>query len=215
MYFSSLKNQVIRMEKNPEERKPWMLLGELQAILTLSYGTAVAIGMLFQYYKYERFGINIFEYADVFDFLIAPFSDPKILLYTLFALAATGVAAGLDTLWQTKSPKSYSKFSFGLDKKKWWGYQQAILALGVLGLYLSISANKYAQKAYEEIMQKPRTAIRYSDNERKQVLVIGKTNEVLFAKEGRQVKVIPISSLVKEYEIMTEVPTKPEKAPIE
>lgn len=48
------------------------VLGSFQVFLTLSYLFAIGIGMLFNYYKYNYFGINIFDYASVFDFLIAP-----------------------------------------------------------------------------------------------------------------------------------------------
>ncbi len=204
-----------QMEENQPKKKLPIALSELQSLITISYGVAVGIGMLFQYNKYALFGINIFEYADVFDFLIAPFSDPKILLYTLIAVGAAGVGAAIDTLWKTKLPKSYTIFSFGMNRKKWFPYQQIVLFIMVVGIYLDLSAEKYAEKAFEEITQQATITIRFNDNEQKQILIIGKTNEVLFAKEDNQVKIIPINSLVKEYEIVSESPADPEEPPTE
>ncbi len=57
-----------------------LIIGELQTIISISYIVAIAIGMVFLFEKYSQFGINIFDYADVFDFIIAPFADLKVLL---------------------------------------------------------------------------------------------------------------------------------------
>ena len=59
---------------------------ELQTIITISYIISIGIGMLFNAKKYSEFGINIFDYADVFFYLIAPFADIKILFFTLISL---------------------------------------------------------------------------------------------------------------------------------
>ena len=58
-----------------------LIIKEIQTVITASYIIAVGIGMLFNYQKYSEFEINIFNYSDVFDFLIAPFSDFYILLF--------------------------------------------------------------------------------------------------------------------------------------
>lgn len=67
-----------------------LIFKELQSVLTIIYLFAVGIGMLFEAEKFSEFGINIFEYADVFDFLTAPFSDAKILLYALGVFLLAG-----------------------------------------------------------------------------------------------------------------------------
>jgi len=95
-----------------------VILKELQPFLTLSYLIAIGIGMIFTYHKYSTFGINIFEYADVFDFLIAPFSDLKILIYTVFSLTITYLILKFDLIAERKYPTVYSKSVFGLNKKK-------------------------------------------------------------------------------------------------
>ena len=63
-----------------------LIIKELQTLMSISYIIAVGIGMLFSFQKYHRFGINILDYADVFDFLIAPFSDVKVLLFSLVSI---------------------------------------------------------------------------------------------------------------------------------
>lgn len=63
------------------------LIKELQTILTIAYIFSVAIGMLFTYHKYNEFNINIFDYADILDFLIAPFSDFTIFWFIIATAA--------------------------------------------------------------------------------------------------------------------------------
>lgn len=52
-----------------------VIIKEIETVITICYILAVGVGMLFNYKKFSKFGINKFDYADVFDFLIAPFSD--------------------------------------------------------------------------------------------------------------------------------------------
>jgi len=73
------------------------IIKEIQTIITISYILAIGIGMLFNFQKFSEFGINIFDYADVFDFLIAPFSDFKILLFSLISISATFLLLKFDT----------------------------------------------------------------------------------------------------------------------
>ncbi len=53
------------------------ILKEIQTIITVLYLLIVGIVMLFNYHKFAEFNMNIFDYADVLDFIIAPFSILK------------------------------------------------------------------------------------------------------------------------------------------
>ncbi len=97
-----------------------LVIKEVQTIISISYIAAVGIGMLFNYQKYILFGINIFDYADVFDFLISPFSDVKILSFTVISILLALLIAYLDVLWKKKFPEAYSRFNLGWDKKSWF-----------------------------------------------------------------------------------------------
>ena len=72
-----------------------LIIKEIQTVITVCYLVAVGIGMIFNYKKYAEFGINIFDYGDVFDFLIAPFADVYIIF---FAAASTLFISMLFTL---------------------------------------------------------------------------------------------------------------------
>ena len=178
-----------------------VVINEIQTIITVSYVLSVGIGMLFNFKKFSEFGINIFDYADVFDFLIAPFSDFRILLFTIISLTLSYILFRLDLVWERKFPKSYSKQSFGLDKNKWYNSFRYFCFAILFILYLYIAANKYGQITKEEILKQSSITIRFSDNEIKKGKMIGKTKDVIFLLTGKKVEAILITSSVKEFEI--------------
>ena len=177
------------------------VIKEIQTILTVSYVLAVGIGMLFNFQKFSEFGINIFDYADVFDFLIAPFSDFKILLFTVVSLTVTYMIFRIDLFWKRKFPKSYSKQSFGWSKKTWYNSFRYISFTILFIFYLYIAANMYGRISKEQILNQSSIEIRFSDNEIKKGKMIGKTKDVIFILSGEKVEAIPITSSVKEFEI--------------
>jgi hypothetical protein len=179
-----------------------VVIKEIQTVITISYILAVGIGMLFNFQKYSEFGINIFDYADVFDFLIAPFSDFKILIFTIISLTFSYLIFKLDILWKRKFPKSYSKHNFRLDKKIWYNSFRYISFAIIFIFYLYLSANKYGNISKKQILNQSSITIRFSDNEIKKGKMIGKTKDVIFLLTDENVEAIPITSLVKEIEII-------------
>jgi hypothetical protein len=178
-----------------------LVLKEIQTTIPISYVLAVGIGMLFNFHKFSEFGINIFDYADVFDFLIAPFSDIKIFLFTIVSISLSYLFFKFDLLWKQKFPKSYSKINFGWDKKIWYDSFRYFAFAIIFIVYLNISADKYGSISKEEIINRPAIEIRFSDDEIKKGKMIGKTKDVIFLLTGEKVTAIPITSLVKEIEI--------------
>ena len=87
-----------------------------QAYITLGYLTVVIIGMMFDYDYYKRFNINIFEYADVLDFLLAPVKSITLMLFAFTTVILVLIFFRLDKLWLAKFPKTYKRFNFGMDK---------------------------------------------------------------------------------------------------
>jgi len=178
-----------------------LIIKEIQTIITASYITAVGIGMLFNYQKYSEFDINIFNYSDVFDFLIAPFSDFYILFFATASIISVFVLFKLDTLWKNKWPRSYSKACFGFDKKSWFNSYRIILFIVSFLAYLYLSADFYGRYTKDKIHKQKDIAIRLADNEIKSGKLIGKTKDVVFLLNDENVYAVPISSLVKEIKI--------------
>ena len=178
-----------------------LVLKEIQTVVTISYILIVGIGMLFTYHKYAEFGINIFEYADVFDFLIAPFSDFKILLFSVISIIVCLLLFKLDVVLRRKYPKTNSKMNFGLDKKSWFSIYRYSMVAFMFIYYLYLSSDFYGRFTKKEIMGNSPISIKYSDNESIKGIVIGKTKDIIFLLQNEKVKAIPINSNVKEFEI--------------
>ncbi|WP_420318271.1 hypothetical protein [Ekhidna sp.] len=178
-----------------------VIIKEIQTVITASYIIAVGIGMLFNFQKYSEFGINVFDYSDVFDFLIAPFSDFNILLFATVSILSVSILIKLDSSWKKKWPKSYSKANFGRDKKTWYkAYRNFLFVISFL-LYLYLSADYYGKYTKDKIVNQNDISIKLADNEIRTGKLIGKTKDVIFLLNEQDVYAIPISSLVKEIRI--------------
>ncbi len=171
-----------------------------QMILTLLYLFAIATGMLFNAVMYGRYGINIFDYSDIFDFLIAPFADYRILLFTIISFFLTYVFVKFDLTIKTKYPKFYFILNFGIHSESWSFLYRCICATVAFVGYMYISAIIYGNISERQVNTQY-INVRFVDNEKLSGNFIGKTKDIIFIRENGKVKVIPINSLVKEYEI--------------
>ena len=178
-----------------------LIFKEIQTVITIFYILIVGIGMLFTYQKYSEFGINIFDYADVFDFLVAPFSDFKIVLFSTITILLVFLFFKLDSLYKRKFPKNYSSMNFGWDKKSWFNSYRYFLFFILFILYINLSADVYGKFTSKQTKRKSPINLKYSDNETINGILIGKTKDVIFLLQGKKVKAIPINSLIKEFEI--------------
>jgi hypothetical protein len=174
---------------------------ELQTIITISYIISIGIGMLFNAKKYSEFGINIFDYADVFFYLIAPFADIKILFFTLISLIIPYLIYFSNDVVKRKYPQFYSKANLGLEKRGWYVVLNNLAFGGMIIFYLFTAANLYGKISKKNIITQVNTTIKYLDNETEIGKLIGKTNDVIFLYQEENVIAIPIGSLVKQIEV--------------
>ncbi|MFT5801328.1 MAG: hypothetical protein ACI956_001136, partial [Nonlabens sp.] len=107
------------MNNNPS---PFLkrLQEEPQSLLPIGYVALVLIGMVNEAIYYWQFGINIFEYSEVFDFLIAPFKKIEYLLILLAAFILSISAFSADRFLQTKYPNFHNTINMGMAKKSWF-----------------------------------------------------------------------------------------------
>ncbi len=180
------------------------MIKELQTILTIAYIFSVAIGMLFTYHKYKEFNINIFDYADILDFLIAPFSDFAILYFIIGSSFLLGLLILGDTYSKRNYPRAYSGFNFGIDKKTWFNKYRFISFMGLFALYLVLSAQAYGRYFKKQVLESNPIQLRFADNETKRGLLVGKTKDIIFLLNGKKISAIPITSFLKEFELETE-----------
>lgn len=179
-----------------------LLIKELQTVTTIFYILTVGIGMLFNYKKFAEFGINIFEYADVFDFLIAPFSDYKIVVFALLSMVVPYLLYILDKYYKKNRPEAYEKMNAGLGQKIWYQQLMKFSYYFLIIFYVYVSAKIYGKVSKHQIVKQAPIEIRFSDNEIKKGIMIGKTKDVVFLLIGDKVEAVPITSLVKEIQIM-------------
>ena len=183
-------------------RKTYLSLSkELQLASISFYALSIGIGMLFNYFKYSRYGINIFDYSDLLDFLLIPFSDIRILLATALSLLVAYGVYRFDTWWLTKYPEVYSKFNFGFDRKNWFKLYRKGTFIFISLLYLGILANLYGALLARNLAKSDFRELVYEDNQSINIRQIGKTKDVVFAldRENR-VLVLPIAN-IKVYRI--------------
>ena len=178
-----------------------LILKEFQSLVTVFYLILVGIGMIFNYYKYSEFGINIFNYADAFDFLIAPFQDKFIIIFTLLSAILPYAALRFDTYWKKHKPKSYSKINFGMEKKSWFKAFGMILYSGLLLLYLATAGSEYGKFFKKRMENQSTVSVIMMDNQVENGKLIGKTRDILFLVNGDKVTAIPINSSVIKIEI--------------
>lgn len=174
------------------------IIAELPKILPIAYLCMIGIGMIFNYYKYVHFGINIFQYASVFDFLISPFEDFFIIFFTLFSLSFCAFVFYSDWLFEKKYPKLYKKLSFNMTDKKGYQMFRFYLYSFVILAYIWLAAIFYGQYSYNRVLKQQDIEVQYYNNETAKGKQIGKTNDVLFLlEEDGTTRAVPIGSLVK------------------
>lgn len=178
-----------------------LVIKEIQTSLTVAYIITVGIGMLFQFQYYSEFGINIFDFADIFEFLLAPFADFRILLFSLGSISFSLILFQMDTRWRSKFPQNYSRMNFGWDKKPWFNAYRAVAFSFLFLTYLYLAADTYGANASEEVKKDDPIALRFMDNEMISGIMIGNTTSVIFILRNDKVTAIPMGSMIKEFEL--------------
>ncbi|MDB4015883.1 hypothetical protein N8345_03080 [Flavobacteriaceae bacterium] len=129
----------------------------LQVIISAFYAYSVMMGIVFSSAKYQAVGINIFEYAEVFDFLFYPLIQPKAILFSFifFVFPATImiIAWIFEKRKREKNPEmllTYFEEKSGLSKKKWWfdfrmKAMPIYMILVFLPVYIFLSHTAYKQ----------------------------------------------------------------------
>ncbi len=100
--------------------------------LSVGYISLVFIGMVFEGCLYRFFDINVIQYSDISDFLLAPFRNPKILIFVTLTIVVIYVIILLDSLWEKKHAQSYNwLLYFGVEPKKYkeWSSMQGMAIL--------------------------------------------------------------------------------------
>jgi hypothetical protein len=142
-------------------------------VLSLLYLYVTAIGMLYSAVLYGRFGINVFDYSEIADFLLAAFKNPVALLsgglLAVMGAALLSFRAGLvrrnvrQQVWirQLRDEKEAEV------KAEWEArMQEEAGAQKEVGEEKRKRAEEHRRKQYEEAMEKRRNADFQQDMQR-------------------------------------------------
>lgn len=147
--------------------------------------------------KYALFGINVFEYASVFDYLIAPFNNPQIMLFTLGSLLFCGLVIW-SNLWMAKRFKRlYTWMWLGLNNKSWFGAFSFVTFLALILVYVWLASLAHALVSWQSFNTTEPIEVVFADGESKQGKLIGKTQSYLFLHADERIKVVPVTAAVK------------------
>jgi imidazolonepropionase-like amidohydrolase len=138
------------MEQNPavgQRRLPRFLVEHPGAWIPGLYLLASAIGMLDSWWYFRQFGIDVFLYSDVADFLLASFRSPTAWL----TVALTVLLGALDHTGSIRTSRSGSVPRW----LRWHGsrrYRQTGIVLGILLVtaYIAHFARARADAIYEQ-----------------------------------------------------------------
>ena len=193
----------------------------IQTIVVALYGFAIIMGMIFSSAKYQAYDINIFEFADILDFLVYPFLDiksvayygflPIIIIYLAYSLDRYLLKNHFDFYSKYLSPKFFRKNL----KTSWYAQTQKITLLTIplylvinYFFYYDIHLNEPDYKLYQPM------EIKMQNGETKKGFLLGKVKDVIFfinldsISNGKEVIIIPYQESVTEIKILRKFKTK-------
>jgi hypothetical protein len=178
---------------------------DISLSLSLSYIAMIAIGMIFNTLFYRCFHLNIIEYSDISDFLLAPFRDPFILVFTIGTCIFIYLAMQYDEWVEQKYPTFYKWMHFGMSVKfirEWYHSKNGTIMIALI--YIFIAADIYGKLKYKSILNGENNHIHITlkDNKLEAIdtlLFIGKTNGYIFIfnKNKKSTLVVPMNDVLR------------------
>ena len=195
----------------------------IQIIVVALYGFAIIMGMIFSSAKYQAYDINIFEFADILDFLVYPFLDIKsVAYYGFLPIIIFSLFYSFDRYLLKNHPDFYSKYLTPKFFRKYletsWYAQSQKITLLTIPLYLVINYFLYYDMHSNEPLlnlYQPMT-IKMQNGETKKGFLLGKVKDVIFfinvdsILNFNDVSIIPYQESVTEIKILGKFKTKGE-----
>ena len=170
-----------------------LLIEHPGVFLTVIYAAASIIGLVYTWAFLNAFGINVFHYAELTDFMLASLKEPFTWILTLFAVSLTALDNTLSSLVQKRKVNRFFK---------WYGnprYRQInILLLCMLVVSFLLV---YARDNAEIVRQgeNPSITVYLSDgSEPKSRVLLGTTGKFIFFydKASQQIDIHPHESVL-------------------
>ncbi len=112
-----------------EKERSWLaavLLQHPALMISALYVLASTIGMLFSWSYLRRFGINVFNYAQIGDFLLASLKEPMTWALVAVAGALVFVDNAFSRIWQRKERSRWTRW-YGSSRYRVLNYVAAFV----------------------------------------------------------------------------------------
>jgi hypothetical protein len=168
-------------------------------LLTFCYFIITIIGVLYSYFFYKEFGINIIKFADLSDFLLASILEPKSVVIFISLIVISSILYWLDLLLRKKY-KGYGTFIETKFKSK---YTDPIGYTLILVFYTTVLVQHIAILNAEEVKvgKTDDFLVRISDpgthQVEKKLALLGSSSRYvyLFDNERSEAQVIPVENV--------------------
>jgi hypothetical protein len=129
------------------------LLGRHPALtVTLGYLFLTAVGMAYEALFFSHFDIQIFDFADPADFLLAAARKPLLLVFTAVSVVLIVRLSRKHQKWIKKYPR-YAALSHWLKSKKWWRGAEPVCCIGIVVGYFVMLTATYADGSASRIIR--------------------------------------------------------------
>lgn len=171
------------MSTEPQSSFLGMLLRRHPALLfSALYVIASTIGMVFSWDYLRRFGINVFNYAQIGDFLLASLKEPMTWGLVFLAVLMAVVDNAVSRRWQKRDRSAWTRW-YGSPKYRLLNY---VVALFMVVWFIDIYAGLKARHTYEGKGQ----VIQYQvGEETRDAIMLGTTAQFIFLFDANTEKV--------------------------
>ena len=138
----------------PAPYRPWVmrvLERHPGALLTGLYLALTAIGIAYDFLYFRRFGINILDYAETGDFLVAALRSPLAIIYSVLPAIVIWLVA-LFRRWLRRLSPRYDAYAARYEQKWrvgpiYWDVMNTVLVVGYAFLFTAYYARATAVAA--------------------------------------------------------------------
>jgi hypothetical protein len=130
------------------------ILREPSLALTISYLVLIIVGMFFSYAYYLRWGIDVFQYATISDFILAPFKDTIVLLFAIISILLSWLVFEFSKKMDQRFPKLSRILWFGVKpgSSTYHNFYFSSLVFGFL-YYLWLSSELFAEWKFGRMLK--------------------------------------------------------------
>lgn len=176
-------------------------------VLTLTYLLLTAVGIVYDFFLFQFFHIQILDYAEAGDFLFAAFKEPILFLFSLGSLAFLGALVSMDESWRAKS-EGYAELARKMESSRWYS-SEAMYALVIVSYftamtmgYAMVTAHRIRTGNYKKVdVQLITDATPPGHDARKSppTVLMGTTGKYLFlySPDAQTTQILPVSSVLR------------------